>query len=53
MKKSEAMHLAQIAVINAASISPEAKVDILWYLMDDERVAAFCEQQEAAKEAAE
>ena len=53
MKKSEALRLAQIAVIGNPGISPENKVDILWYLMDAQRLAVFCEQQAEAKEAAE
>ena len=46
MKKSEALHLAQIAVVNSATISPNNKVEIMKYLIDDERLAQFCESKE-------
>ena len=46
MKKSDALHLAQIAVVNSANISPNNKVEIMKYLIDDERFALFCENKE-------
>ena len=49
MKKSEAYHLAQIAVVNSPNISPEGKIDILAILIDDERIAVYCEECEAKK----
>lgn len=51
MKKSEAYVLAQIAVISTATITPEHKRKILSVLMDDERLALFCEEQEAEEAA--
>jgi hypothetical protein len=45
VKKSEIYHLAQIAVINTATIAPESKLEILDVLMNDEKVALFCEGQ--------
>lgn len=49
MKKSEIYHLAQIAVIGTATISPESKLEILSVLMADEELALYCEEQEAEK----
>lgn len=49
MKKSEAYHLAQIAVVNSPNITPEGKLDILTILIDDERLAVYCEEYEAQK----
>jgi hypothetical protein len=53
MKKSEAYHLAQIAVINSPSIAPERKIEIMRVLLDDENLALFVEEQEAKKAAEE
>lgn len=50
MKKSEAYILAQIAVISTATISPENKREILNVLMNDEKIALYCEEQEEATE---
>lgn len=44
MKKSEAYHLAQIAVINSPSITPEGKVKVLRILMEQEDIAIFMEK---------
>ena len=49
MKKSEAYHLAQIAVVNSTSISPENKVKVMRVLMYQESLEQFCEEQEEAK----
>jgi hypothetical protein len=46
MKKSEIYHLAQIAVINSPSISPERKIEVMRVLLEDEQLALFCEEQE-------
>lgn len=46
MKKSEAYHIAQIAVITSQVISPEIKVEVLRELIDKEEVALFVEKQE-------
>lgn len=53
MKKSEIYHLAQIAVINSPSISPEGKIEVIQILLEDERVALYVEGQEAKKAAEE
>ena len=49
MKKSEAYHLAQIAVVNSPNITPEGKLFVLATLIDDERLAVYCEESEAQK----
>lgn len=46
MKKSEIYHLAQVAVVNSATIAPENKLEILRELIDAEELARFCESQE-------
>ena len=53
MNKSEAYHLAQIAVIVSPTIAPERKLEVLSVLMDAESLALFCEEQEMEKAAAE
>ena len=55
MKRSELYHLAQIAVVNSPSISPENKLVILHRLMSDESMAAFIEEEteKAAENAGE
>lgn len=50
MKKSEIYHLAQMAVLNTATISPENKLEIIKVLMDDEGLALYCESQEAKED---
>ena len=50
MKKSELYHLAQIAVVQSPSISPENKVKLMKVLIDQESLEAFCEKQKAVKE---
>lgn len=50
MKKSEIYHLAQIAVVTTATICPEGKLAILDTLMNDEKLALYCEEQEEAAE---
>ena len=51
MKKSVAYNLAQIAVVSSHVLSPEAKVNIRKYLIEDEELAAFVEKQEAEEAA--
>ena len=46
MKKSEAYHLAQIAVIATPTINPESKIEIMRVLLDQETLELFCEKQE-------
>lgn len=46
MKKSEIYHLAQIAVINTATIAPESKLEILDVLMGEEKLALCLEEHE-------
>jgi len=46
MKKSDAYKLAQIAVISTATIAPENKLAILSILINDEKLALYCEEQE-------
>lgn len=53
MNKSEAYHLAQIAVVNSPSISPEKKLEVLKVLFDDENLAIYCEEKEMEKALAE
>ena len=50
MKKSEIYHLAQIAVLCAATIAHENKLKILRVLLDDEQLAIFSEERAAKKE---
>ena len=47
MKKSEAYHLTQIAVVQSPNISPENKLEILKVLLDQERLELFCEREKA------
>lgn len=47
MKKSEIYHLAQVAVLNTATIAPENKLEILHELMDAESLAQFTEEMAA------
>ena len=51
MKKSEIYHYAQIAVLNAAAIAPETKLEVLRVLIDDESLATYTEEQEDSKNA--
>lgn len=53
MKKSTAYNLAQIAVMLSPNISPENRLEILQILMEDEKLAKWCEEQEAKKAAEE
>lgn len=46
MKKSEVYHLAQIAVVQTPSISPENKLEILKVLSCQEYFEKFCEEKE-------
>ena len=50
MKKSEAFHLAQIAVVQSPAISPENKLVVLKNLMAEESIALFCEKQKEETE---
>lgn len=45
MKKSDIYHLAQVAVLNTATIAPENKLEILHELMEAESLAQFTERQ--------
>ena len=45
MKRSEAYYLAQIAVVQAATISPENKLEVLRILSCQEHFEKFCEEQ--------
>ena len=51
MKKSEAYHLAQAAVVLSPNIAPESKLEVLKILFDDESLAKFCEKQKEEKAA--
>lgn len=46
MKRSEAYHLAQIAVVLSQTISPEGKLEVLRVLLDDEKLAEFTENRD-------
>lgn len=50
MKKSEIYHLAQIAVVQSPSISPENKVEILKAFIAEENLAQYCESKEGVAE---
>jgi hypothetical protein len=50
MKRSEAYHLAQVAVINAPTITPENKVEILRVLYAQEDLELWTERAEAGNE---
>lgn len=50
MKKSELYHLAQIAVVQSPSISPENKLEILRVLTLQEHFEKFCEEREEENE---
>lgn len=50
MKKSEAFHLAQIAVVQTPSISPEKKLEILELLRFQEQLEQYCEEREKTDE---
>ena len=45
MKKSEAYHLAQIAVVQSSNIAPERKLEILKVLSCQEYFEKFCEEK--------
>ena len=49
MKKSEAYHLAQIAVVQSSLIAPERKLEILKILSFQEYFEQFCEEKEGEK----
>ena len=53
MKKSEAYHLSQVAVVLSPSIAPEKKLEILRVLMDAEGLELYCEEKEMERAAAE
>ena len=50
MKKSEAYHLAQIAVVQTPSIAPETKLEILKILSCQEYFEQFLENKEGDDE---
>ena len=47
MKKNEAYHLAQIAVVQSPNISPENKLEILKILINQEHFELFCDKEKA------
>lgn len=49
MKRSEMYHLAQIAVVQSPSISPENKLHILKTLLAQEHFEKYCEEREEEK----
>ena len=49
MNKSELYYMAQIAIINAACIAPERKLEILRVLIGDEDAAKYWEEREAKR----
>ena len=51
MKKSEQIHLAQIAVITSPCIEPENKLKVLKTLFSEEAFAKYCEEKETEGEA--
>ena len=46
MKKSEAYYWAQICVVNAPTITPGNKLEILKVLFEDEQFARYSEENE-------
>ena len=50
MKRSEIFYLAQIAVVQTPSISPEKKLEILKTLSCQEHFEQFCEEKEEKNE---
>lgn len=46
MKKSELYHLAQVAVVQSAQISPEKKVAVMKMLIEQEKFELFVENRE-------
>ena len=50
MKRSEAYHLAQIAVVQAPTISSENKLEVLKILSCQEHFEKFWEEREAENE---
>ena len=53
MEKSKMYYLAQIAVLNAATIAPENKLEILRELMSQESYNKVFEESEALKKEGE
>lgn len=53
MLKSEIYHLTQIAVVNAATIAPENKLEVLRELMAQESYNKVIEDSEALKKEGE
>jgi hypothetical protein len=49
MKQSEALNLAQIAVVTSPTIAPEKKLEVLKILMDSESFARYCEKLDTEK----
>lgn len=50
MKRSEIYYLAQVAVVQTPSISPENKLEILKTLSCQEHFEKFCEEKEEESE---
>lgn len=46
MKKSELFRMAQIAVVEANTIMPSVKLDILRVLMSEEDINKLCEEHD-------
>lgn len=50
MKKSEAIRIAMVAVVNSPSMSGEMKMDVIEILMAEKNLAEMVEEYEANKE---
>lgn len=50
MKKSEIYHLAQVAVLNTATIAPENKLEIIKELMEGEELALYRDGMDAKED---
>ena len=46
MKKSEMYHMAEIAVVNSPSISPEGKLEVLRALFEQEEIELYREEHD-------
>ena len=46
MKKSDLYHMAQIAVVNSPSISPEGKLEVLRALFAQEEIELYIEERD-------
>ena len=50
MKKSEIYYLAQLAVLSDSAIANYQKLQILRELMEEEKLALFCEERKKENE---